>query len=115
MVAESLSIPKTAVLPILEEDLGKRMLCARFVPHSLTPEQRKDGFIYCQDIIAMADADKNFIKKIISGGETWCFAYDPETKRQFRMGWRDRPSAEETEVPKTPHQDNVDIFLTLKA
>jgi DNA-directed RNA polymerase specialized sigma54-like protein len=30
----------------------------------------------------MADADKHFFNKIITGDETWCFAYDPETKRQ---------------------------------
>jgi hypothetical protein len=40
MIAESLNIPKTVVLRILKEDLGKRKLCACFVPHYLTPEQR---------------------------------------------------------------------------
>jgi len=30
----------------------------------------------------MADGDKHFFIKIITGDETWCFAYDPETKRQ---------------------------------
>jgi len=58
MTAESLNIPKT--LWILKEDLGKIKLCARFAPHSLTPEQREDRVTSCQDIIAMADADKNF-------------------------------------------------------
>jgi hypothetical protein len=38
MIAESLNIAKTVVLLILNEDLGKRKLCARFVPHSLTSE-----------------------------------------------------------------------------
>jgi hypothetical protein len=42
MVAESLNIPMTVVLRILKEDLGKRKLCARFVPHTLTPEQSED-------------------------------------------------------------------------
>jgi hypothetical protein len=83
MIAESLNIPKTVVHRILNEDLGKRKLCARFVPHSLTPEQREDRVTPCQDIIAMADADNNFFTKIIKGDETWCFAYDPETKRQI--------------------------------
>jgi hypothetical protein len=36
MIAESLNILKTVVLWILKEDVGKRNLCARFVPHSLT-------------------------------------------------------------------------------
>ena len=79
----SLNIPKTVVLRILKEDLGKRKLCARFVPHCVTPEQREDRVTSCQDIIAMADADKNFLNNIIRGDETWCFVYDPEKKRQI--------------------------------
>jgi len=78
MIAESFNIPKTVVLQILKEDLGRRKLCARFVPYSLTSEQREDRVTSCQDIIAMANADKNFFNKIITGNETWCFAYDPE-------------------------------------
>jgi hypothetical protein len=46
----------------------------------LTPEQREDQVTSCQDVIALANADKNFCNKIIAGDETWCFAYEPETK-----------------------------------
>jgi hypothetical protein len=60
MRAESLNIPKTVVRRILKEDLGKRKLCARFVPHSLTPELREDRVTSFQGIIAMTDADNNF-------------------------------------------------------
>ena len=48
MIAESLNIPKTVVLRILKEDLGKRKLCARFVPHSVTPEQSEHRVTSCQ-------------------------------------------------------------------
>ena len=82
MIAKSLNILKTVVLQILKGDLGKRKLCARFVPHSLTPEQREDRVTSCQDIIAIADLTKKILNKIIMGSETWCFSYDPETKRQ---------------------------------
>ena len=58
MIAESLNIPKTVVLRILSQDLGKRKLCAGFVACALTPEQREDRVTSCQDIIAMAEADK---------------------------------------------------------
>jgi len=70
MIEESLNIPSTVVLLILKEDLEKRKLCARSVPHSLTPEQREDRVTYCQDIIAMADADNNFCNKIVTEDET---------------------------------------------
>jgi hypothetical protein len=82
MTAESLNVPKTVVLWILKEDLGKKKFCACFVPHSVTIEQMEDRVTSCQDIIAMADADKNFFNKIIMGDDSWCFAYDPETKQQ---------------------------------
>jgi hypothetical protein len=65
MIAESLNIPKTVVLRILKEDLGKRKFCARFVPHSLTPEQREDRVTSCQEIIAMADAHKFCLTKLL--------------------------------------------------
>jgi len=65
MIAEPLNIPKTVVLRILKEDLGKRKLCARFVLHSLTPEQREDRVTSCQDIIAMADADNISLTKLL--------------------------------------------------
>jgi hypothetical protein len=77
---ESLNIPKAVVLRILKEDLGKKKLCERFVPHSLTPEQREDGVISGRNIIVMADTDNNFLNKNITGDETWCFYCDPEKK-----------------------------------
>jgi hypothetical protein len=58
MASEYVNIPKIVVLRILKEDLGKRKLCGTFVPHSLTHEQTEDRVTSCQDIIAMADADK---------------------------------------------------------
>jgi len=83
MIAESFNTHESVIIRILKKDFGKRKLCARFDPRCLTPEQREDRVTSCQDIIAMADADKNFVNKIIRGDETWCFAYDPETKRQL--------------------------------
>jgi len=63
LIAESLNIPRTEVLRILKEDLGKRKLCARFVPNSLTPEQREGRVTSCQDIITIADANRIFFKQ----------------------------------------------------
>jgi hypothetical protein len=64
MIAEYLNIPEIVVLRILKEGLGKRKLCARFVPHSLTPQQMEDQVTSCQDIIPMADADKIFKQNV---------------------------------------------------
>jgi hypothetical protein len=81
MIAESFNIFQTVVLWILKEDLGKRKLCAHFVPHSLTLEQREDQVILPRQY-RDGQCRQNFFNKIITGDETWCFAYDPETKRE---------------------------------
>jgi len=80
MIAESLNISKTVVFRILKEDLGKRKLCARFVPHCLTHEQREDRVTLRRHY--RDGRCRHFFNKIITGDETWCFAYDSETKRQ---------------------------------
>jgi hypothetical protein len=46
----------------------------------VTPERRENRATTCQDIIVMADEKKKKINKIITGDETWCFAYYLETK-----------------------------------
>jgi hypothetical protein len=57
----------------------------------------------------MVNAYKNFFNKIITGDETWCFAYDPETKRQSSE-WvgETSPWLKKTETLKVVHQDKVD-------
>jgi len=87
-------------------------LGARSVPHCLTPEQRENRVTSCEDIIAMGEADKTFFNKIIKGDETWCFACDPETKRQISE-WvgETSPRPKKTEIPKVPQQDHVDNFF----
>ena len=40
MIDDRLNIGKETVRRIATEDLGKRKICARFVPHALTTEQK---------------------------------------------------------------------------
>ena len=116
MIAESLNIPNTVVLRILKEYLGKRELCACFVPHSLKPEQREDGVTSCQDIIAVADAHKKLFHKIIKGDETWCFAYDPETKRQSsELVGETSPRPKKLKFQRSRVKTMLKIFSTPKA
>ncbi|GFX06781.1 FLJ37770-like protein [Trichonephila clavipes] len=80
----SLNINKETIRTILKcpEDLDNTKVCARFVPHTLSPEQKEMRSVHCRDIISTAENDPNFLKSIVTGEETWCFQYDPETKRQ---------------------------------
>ncbi|GFT96320.1 histone-lysine N-methyltransferase SETMAR [Nephila pilipes] len=82
MIAESLNMSVGSVFTIMTEDLKKKKLCARFVPHTLTTEQKERRIASSEDLIAAADEDPNFLKTIVTGDESWCLEYDPETKRQ---------------------------------
>jgi len=81
-LGDEVNISKDTVRKIVAEDLRKRKIFSRFIPHSLTPEQKARRTRACRDLIATADIDPDFFKKIVTGDETWCFAYDPTTKRQ---------------------------------
>jgi len=80
MTADRLNIGKETARLIVTENLGRRKICARFVPHALTRRQKQECVAYCQDLLLMGQ-DERFWENI-TGDETWCFAYDPATKRQ---------------------------------
>ena len=48
----------------------------------MTSERKDRRIAACPDLIATAGSDSDFFKKTVTGDETWCFAYDPNTKRQ---------------------------------
>ena len=50
VTADRLNIGKETVRRIVTEDLGKGKICARFVPHALTTEQKQER-VYCQDLL----------------------------------------------------------------
>jgi hypothetical protein len=70
LVEELTGIPKTIIQRIITEDLGKRKLCARFVPHALTMEKRKRRVYHVKDLLQMVTNTQNFLKNIITGDES---------------------------------------------
>jgi len=86
-MAEELGISKGTVHNIAREDLCKRKICSRFVPHKLTDEQKAKRMETSGDFITMCDKDPSFLRTIVTGDETWCYQFDPESKRQS-MEWR---------------------------
>ncbi|GFX24234.1 protein GVQW3 [Trichonephila clavipes] len=69
MIADSLNINKKAIRIIRYEDLGKTKVCAKFVPHTLSPEQKAMRSAHCRDIISAAENDPNFLRFIVTGDE----------------------------------------------
>ena len=48
----------------------------------LLPEQKEHGAAVANDLIQTATNEPDFIKKVITGGESWVYSYDLETKIQ---------------------------------
>jgi len=64
-----------------------RKVCARWVPRMLTQELKEHRMQVCQYLLNQYEAEgDSFLDHIITGDETWCHHYEPESKRQS-MEW----------------------------
>jgi len=82
MMANEFGVNRETIPQILVEDLGKRKVASRFVPHGLSDDQRHERVQYSKDIIKTAGRNKNFLNSIVAEDETLCFCYDLTTKCQ---------------------------------
>ena len=87
LIEDITDISKLIVYRILSEDLKLRKICARFVPHTLSDDQKYARVLLAQDIILTYNNDPNFLKTIVAADVTWCFQYEPLTKRQSEV-WK---------------------------
>jgi len=53
MMADEFGVNRETIRQILVEDLGKRKVASRFVPHALSDDQRHERVQYAKDIIKM--------------------------------------------------------------
>ena len=54
MMADEFGVNRKTIRQILVEDLGKRNVASRFVPHALSDDQRHERVQYAKDIIKTA-------------------------------------------------------------
>jgi len=86
MMADEFGVNREMIRQILVEDLGKRKVTSQFVLHALSDDQRHERVQHTKDIIKTTRRNKNFLNSIVAEDETWCFRYDPTTKRQVLNG-----------------------------
>ncbi|XP_054717498.1 protein GVQW3-like [Uloborus diversus] len=112
LIEEVTGIPKSPVHLILTENLGKRKVCARFVPRTLTNDQNHCRVEHCRDMQQAATKDPNFMANIVTGDETWCFKYEPHKKCQSAE-WKSPEDAKPKKSAhgKKPNQDSPHTFL----
>ncbi|XP_053411309.1 histone-lysine N-methyltransferase SETMAR-like [Nycticebus coucang] len=85
-IEAALQIGSPAVSKILHNYLRVRKVLSRWVPHTLTDEQKRIRVKWCQEMLIRFDGGKSRrISDIITGDETWIYQFDPENKCQSTM------------------------------
>ena len=76
-----------SALETMVATLEYRKVCARWVPRMLIQGHKEHRMQICQDLLNQYEAEgDSFLDRIITGDETWCHHYEPESKRQS-MEW----------------------------
>jgi len=82
-IAEAVGISLDRTFNILKNELGFRKLLTRWVPHSLTLDQKRIRVRLSQQHLERFRKDKkDFVRRFITMDETWVYHYDPELRQQ---------------------------------
>jgi hypothetical protein len=79
-VVVKVGISKGSCYEILVDNLGMQQVAPKFVPCLLTDEQKQKCLKLSQELFYCANNDKNFLKNIITGDETWVYGCDVKSK-----------------------------------
>jgi len=93
---------------IMTDILGMKHVAARLVPKELSFVQKDHRMKVAADMISRASTDQTFMKRIITGDETWVYEYDMQTSQQSSE-WR----FENEPKPKKPRQSRSKIKVML--
>ena len=81
----SLGINSPAIYSILHDHLKLRKVCARWVKHSLTNDQKRLRIQFCRQSLKRFEQGRSRrVFDIVTGDQSWFHHYDPETKQQLK-------------------------------
>ena len=107
IIAEDLNMNRETVRQIVKEDLGMRTISAKMVPRILTHDHKQQRLHISSDLLRNAE----MFDRVIIGDETWCFQYDPETKRQITVKNTEFTSSHKSTHVSVAGQDHACMFL----
>lgn len=109
-IAAELSVSHESIRIILSNSLGMKRIAARLVPKDLNFLQKLNRVKVAEDMLERVNSDPTFIKRIVTGDETWVYEFDMQTSQQASE-WR-LPTEPK---PKKPRQSRskVKVMLTV--
>ena len=85
-IEELSGIYSSSVLKILRERLGLRKICACWVPHLLTDEQKQSRVRLASQVIEKYDkCDLRPLEEIVTGDETQIYHFQPDSKAKNKV------------------------------
>ena len=85
-IDELSDIHSSCVLKILCERLSLREICARWVPHLLTDEQKQSQVRLASQVIEKYDkCDPRRLEEIVTGDETCIYHFQPDSKAKNKV------------------------------
>ncbi|CAH2012579.1 unnamed protein product [Acanthoscelides obtectus] len=98
-------------LTIYQLSVSSELSWSSFVPRALTDNQKERRVETWRALKQQLKSDPNFLSKIVTDDETWCYGYDPETKQQSSQ-WKTpsslRPKMSSSQIK---HRNNADLFF----
>ncbi len=83
---------------IVRKELKYRKICAHWIPHSLSEQQKTVQLQTSQKCLVRYYKEENvFLDRIITGDETWCHRFIPLSK-QASMTWKHEESPRSMKV-----------------
>ena len=86
-IAAELSVSHESIRTILNDCLGMTRVAARIVPKDLNFLQKLNRVRIAEDMLEQASSDPTFMKRIVTGDETWVYEFDTQTSQQASE-WR---------------------------
>ena len=85
-IEELSGIQSSSVLKILHEQLGLRKICGRWVPNSLTDEQKQSRVRLALQVIEKYDkCDPRRLEEIVTGDETCIYHFQPDSNAKNKV------------------------------
>lgn len=82
-IQDELKVGSQAVSTILHDHLKVRKVASRWIPHSLTQEQKDRRVDWCQYMLHKFEGgNSQQVTYIVTSDESWIYSYDPLTKQQ---------------------------------
>ena len=85
-IGDLYGINSSAVFYILKEVLKLKKVCARWIPHLLTNEQKGGRVEKASQLLARyKNADFRRLHEIVTGDETWLYFFEPDCKENNKV------------------------------